>query len=89
MADSARQMPEIVPLGAPTQRPHEPVTAGSPSGPGVEPEAIGMGLNNKDQTTADIRQIAQYLPSLEKMANQPGVPTSFVRFVKYLRESGT
>jgi len=88
MADSAQQMPDIVPLGAPTQRPNEPVTAGSPSGPGVGPEAIGMGLSNKDQTQADVRQIAQYLPSLEKMANQSGVPTSFVRFVKYVREFG-
>ena len=79
-------MPSITPLGAPSARPDEPVTAGSPSGPGVGPEAIGMGLTNKAQNEVDARQIARYLPSLERAANQPGVPTSFVRFVKYLRE---
>lgn len=89
MSASARQMPEVTPLTAPTQRPDEPVTAGVPSGPGVGPEAIGVGLSNRDQSKVDTRQIAQYLPALERMANQPGVPTSFVRFVKYVREFGS
>lgn len=80
------QMPEVTGLGAPSMRPDEPVTAGSPSGPGAGPESIGLGLTNKTQNEADARDIAQYLPSLERAANQPGVPTSFVRFVKYLRE---
>jgi hypothetical protein len=35
----------------------------------------------------DARQIAEYLPSLERLANMPGVPTGFVRFVKYVREN--
>lgn len=80
------QMPDVTPLGAPTGRPDEPVTAGSPSGPGAGPESIGMGMTNKAQNEVDARAIAQYLPSLQRAANQPGVPTSFVRFVKYLRE---
>jgi len=82
----SRQMPDLTPLGAESARPDEPVTAGSPSGPGAGPDAIGLGLSNKAQNEIDARQIAQYLPSLERAANQPGVPTSFVRFVKYLRE---
>lgn len=86
MAES--RMPSVTPLSAPTTRPDEPVTAGSPSGPGVGPEAIGVGMNNREQSKVDTRQIAQYLPSLERMANMPGVPTGFVRFVKFVRENG-
>lgn len=87
-ARSPQPMPQVTPLGAPTMRPDEPVTAGSPSGPGVGPEAIGVGMNNREQSKVDARQIAQYLPSLERMANMPGVPTGFVRFVKFVRENG-
>jgi hypothetical protein len=90
MAQSERPpMPQVTPINAPTQRPEEPVTAGAPAGPGPGPEAIGVGQTMRDQSRIDTRQIAQYLPSLEQMANQPGVPTSFVRFVKYIRENGT
>jgi hypothetical protein len=90
MAQAERQpMPQVTPLSAPTSRPEEPVTAGAPMGPGPGPEAIGVAKSMRDQSRMDTRQIAQYLPSLEQMANQPGVPTSFVRFVKYVRENGT
>lgn len=84
---SRAQMPSVTPLDAPTSRPDEPVTAGSPSGPGAGPESIGIGMNNREQSAVDTRQIAQYLPSLERLANSPGVPTGFVRFVKYVREN--
>lgn len=83
-----REMPRITPLNAPTERPDEPVTAGAPSGPGVGPEAIGLGMTNRDQSKIDAREIAKYLPALEKLANSEGVPTGFVRFVKYIRETG-
>lgn len=82
----ARQAPPVIGMGEPTRRPQEPVTAGSPSGPGGGPESIGLSTSFKEQNELDARQIADYLPTLERAANQPGVPPSFVRFVKYLRE---
>lgn len=33
--------PQLTPIGAPTQRPGEPVTHGAPLGPGAGPEALG------------------------------------------------
>ena len=81
------QMPQVTPLSAPTQRPDEPVTAGSPSGPGGGPASIGMGMNMAEQSKIDASQIAEYLPSLELMANRPNTPTSFVRFVKFIRDN--
>lgn len=87
-ADVARALPPITPLGAPTERPTEPVTAGSPSGPGVGMEALGLSTSERQQNQLDARSLASYLPSLERMANQPGTPPSFVRFVRYLRSQG-
>jgi len=80
-------MPKVTPLTDPTQRPDEPVTQGSPSGPGAGPASIGMGMNMKDQNKADATQLAEFLPSLQRMANRPETPASFVRFVKYIREN--
>lgn len=87
-AQVARQMPQVTPLTEPTQRPDEPVTAGSPSGPGVGPEAIGMTSQQPGQNRMDAQSLSSYLPSLERMANQPGTPPSFVRFVRYIRTQG-
>lgn len=40
-------MPAITPLTAPTSRPDEPVTAGSPMGPGPGPEALAPVQTSK------------------------------------------
>jgi len=75
-----------VPLGAPTQRPDEPVTEGNPLGPGAGPGVLSGGVGtNMDAAAQDARQLKAYLPALEKTANMPNVPESFVRFVHYLR----
>lgn len=84
---AARQMPPVTQLGAPTERPDEPVTAGSPSGAGPGPEAFGMGSSVKGQSSVDAQALGSYLPALTRMANAPGVPPSFVRFVRYIRSA--
>jgi hypothetical protein len=81
------EMPKVTGLGEPTQRPDEPVTAGAPSGPGGGLDSIGLGGTPQEQNKMDAQAIAQYMPALTRAANTPGVPASFVRFVKYLRES--
>lgn len=78
----------VMPLTEGSTRPDEPITAGSPSGPGGGPQSIGLAQNLRQESESDARQIAQYLPALTRMANQEGVPRSFVRFVKYVREFG-
>lgn len=78
--------PQVVGIGEPTQRPDEPVTHGAALGPGGGPESIGMGRSFAQESAVDASHIAEYLPALENMANQPGAPASFVRFVKYVRE---
>lgn len=84
-AGESRAMPRIVPLSEPTMVPDQPVTAGMDSGPGPGRSAIGLASDMQGQTSIDAQQLKSYLPSLEQAANMPGVPTSFVRFVRYLR----
>lgn len=73
----------LVPLDAPTGRPDEPVTAGAPAGPGVGPEAIGLGSGAMKQ--ADLQQLRAYLPVLIAQANQPTSTRSFRQFVRRIR----
>ena len=82
---AAASMPKITPLDAPTERPGEPVTAGMDRGPGPGRASIGMSRSAMEQSAIDATQIAAYLPALEQAANRPGVPASFVRFVRHLR----
>ena len=84
-ADMSASMPQITRLDAPTERPDEPVTAGTDRGPGIDRAGIGIARTSAGQTRIDGNQVAQYLPALEQAANMPGVPVSFVRFVRYLR----
>jgi hypothetical protein len=73
----------LTPLDAPTARPDEPVTAGAPVGPGVGPEAIGLGPGAARQ--ADLQQLKAYLPVLIAQANRPNSTRGFRNFVRRLR----
>lgn len=76
--------PAPTPLGAPTERPDEPVTEGNAFGPGSGPDALSGGLG-AGGTSNDPALLRGYLPSLIRLANQPDVPEGFVRFVRHLR----
>lgn len=74
------------PLFAPTERPAEPVTEGSEVGPGAGPSVLSGGVGTaQDASSKDAQALKSYMPALIRMANTPGTPTSFVRFVSYLR----
>jgi hypothetical protein len=63
------QMPlsSVIPLNAPTQRPDEPVTAGSNFGPGPGPEALG----NASGQAADYSSAKSTLQSVAQASNNP------------------
>jgi hypothetical protein len=52
----------LVPLGAPTERPGEPVTAGLPIGAGAGPEAL-TGAPVADDALYELRALAARFPS--------------------------
>ena len=71
----------IVPMGAPTQSPMEPVTAGANAGPGPNSSALGLGSANDPA----VRNLVDSLPALELMANDPSSGFAFKQFVRRLR----
>lgn len=87
MAGMPAPMPQAVPIGAPTNRPDEPVTAGNPLGPGVGPEAAGLDMRSVQSKDADA--LKNYLPLLEFMANRPDASPSARMFVRVLKRSMT
>lgn len=78
------QMPEVTGLGAPTQRPTEPLTAGLPIGPGAGPEALGR-TNPAEQKLQDFQALADYLPQFEQYIFSGKSSNTMKAFVKYLR----
>lgn len=72
---------QVVPFGAPTSRPGEPVTAGAASGPGPGMSALGLS----DDDDAGIQHLKDSLPALELMANQPTAGRALRQFVRRVR----
>jgi len=58
-----------------------PLTAGISSGPGPGPEALGKS----QQGLAEVKQIATYLPMMERMAGRVDAPRSFRALVQFIK----
>lgn len=76
---------DVTPLNAPTNRPNEPVTAGSPMGAGPGLESLGLIPQEDQVRMQDAAQLAQYLPVLEFNANLPGSTPSMRAMVRRLK----
>ena len=78
-ASPQQQAQQVTPLSAPTQRPNEPVTTGSPLGLGAGPEAIGINPGQAIQTGTSAKNLVQTLaankdasPALQQLASKLG-----------------
>jgi hypothetical protein len=76
----------VTPLNAPSQYPGQPVTNGSPLGPGAGIEALGLSTP-QDLQNQDRQQLAQYLPVLEWLANSPTALPSLRSMVRKIKAS--
>lgn len=74
---------QVVPFGASTSRPDEPVTAGASMGPGPGPTALGNSPAQVEQQ--DMGKIGRSLPLFEMMANMNDALPSTRLFVNLLR----
>lgn len=72
---------QVVPFGAPTGRPNEPVTAGADAGSGPGSSSLGLNADN-DPAVANLKAS---LPALELMANMPNSGFAFRQFVRRVR----
>ena len=85
MAQAQRPpMPQVTPIGVPTMRPDEPITAGAPVGPGPGPEVLGL-KTTADTRLGDLNKLSRYLPLMEKYATSPASSGTLKSFVRYLR----
>lgn len=71
----------VIPFGAPTQRPGEPVTAGAPYGPGPGPEALASNY----MAQQDVEGLRTVLPVLEQMASLPSASPLTRNLVRRIR----
>lgn len=69
------------PLGADTERPDEPITAGTDVGEGIGPEAAGI----QTDTEMDAAAMRPLLHSLEYIANLPGSNPATRAFVRAMK----
>lgn len=72
---------DLVPIGAPSANPGEPVTAGADMGPGMS--ARGAGILGDNEITDE--QLRPMLKGLEAMANLPGSTPQTRSFVRLLK----
>lgn len=74
----------VVPFGAPTSRPGEPITAGADAGPGPGAGVLGLGLDNDP----GVQYVRSLLPVLELVASQPHASSDLRQFVRRMRGGG-
>jgi hypothetical protein len=72
----------VIPMGADSLRPQEPVTAGAPLGAGPGPEALGMPAMD-DNFRANL---GMYLPVLSFIANKADTSPETRDVIRQLRE---
>lgn len=72
---------DLIPFGAPTQNPGEPITAGAALGPGIGPEAAG--ITSDSQQTLD--QLQGLVVSLGVIANLPSATPEVRSYYRALK----
>lgn len=77
----------LMPFGAGSQRPDEPVTAGVDVGAGPGSAILGMLDEDAIARKADSEALYRYLPVLEFLANRPGAKASLKNLVRKLKAS--
>lgn len=76
---------DVIPFGAPSQNPNQPVTSGAPLGPGPGPSSLGLPDSAYDFQRQDLRSVANALPMLEYLANLPGSAPSTRAAVRMMK----
>lgn len=73
---------QVVPMGAPTQNPDQPVTDGAALGAGTGPNGAGIETNANSQ---DLTALKDILPALEYIANGPTGSPSARAYIRSLK----
>lgn len=81
-APAGPDLSSIIPMGAPTQNPEQPIQAGLPTGPGA-----GSTLAPQQPTLSpeDAKRLQAYIPTLVLLASQEDASPATRQFVRQLR----
>jgi hypothetical protein len=77
----------VVPFGAPTQNPDQPITHGADAGAGPGMDSLGLNTGNQVQDNAFKQQLASYMPALMYIASRPDTSPETRTAIKELREN--
>jgi len=77
----------VVPFGAPTQNPDQPITHGADAGVGPGMDSLGLNTGNQVQDNAFKQQLASYMPALMYIASRPDTSPETRTAIKELREN--
>ena len=75
---------EVIPFGAPTARPNEPITSGVDIGEGPGSDTLGLP-DRAAYDQMDAERLRNALPVWEFYANTPGAPPSMRLMVRRLK----
>jgi hypothetical protein len=78
------QNQDIVPLGAFTNNPDEPVSAGAAMGDGPDSSALSSSLMLNAQNDQDITKLVAHLPVYRQIAEGPNSSAAFKNWVRWL-----
>lgn len=78
------QNQDIIPLGAPTNRPDEPISAGAAMGDGPGAGALSSSLMLNAQNDQDLAKLAAHLPVYRQIAEGPNSSAAFKNLVRWL-----
>lgn len=85
-ANAAMNISEpVIPLGAPTQRPNEPITTGVDSGAGPGSEILTSPAAVAAQNNDDLARLAAIMPVYARIAESPYASNATRNFYRYLR----
>lgn len=75
-------MSNVIPMGAPTQAPDQPIQAGLPMGPGA---GSTMAPQQPTLSPDDAKRLQAYIPTLVLLASQEDASPATRQFVRQLR----
>lgn len=87
IAAAAPQAQQVIPMGAPTQFPQQPITYGVDAGEGPGTESLGLDTATNIQNNAFKAQLASYMPALMFIAGRDTTSPETRNIIRQLREN--
>jgi hypothetical protein len=85
LRSAVSQNQDVIPLGAPTNKPDEAVSAGAAMGDGPGSSALASSAMLSAMNDADLAKLASHLPVYARIAEGPNASAAFKNWYRWLR----